>query len=67
MICMSHKGTLNLIDRIGKDYDGLPKSWKDDLVHRIEVCVLKMVLVCTFMMTALYIGKSSNYTISSFA
>ena len=39
MICLSHKGTLNLIDEIGKDHDTLPKLWKSDLVGRIEVAI----------------------------
>ena len=44
MICLSHKGTLNLIDEIGKDHDALPKLWKSDLVSRIEVAIYLYVI-----------------------
>jgi len=36
MLCQSHKGTLNVIDSIVKDYDSLPKSWRSDLIERIQ-------------------------------
>lgn len=40
MICLSHKGTLNLLDRMNEKFDSLPKSWKASLVHRIHVRVV---------------------------
>ena len=36
MLCQSLKGTLDLIDSIVKDYDSLPRSWRSDLIKRIQ-------------------------------
>ena len=36
MFCLSHRGTLNLIDDIIKDHDRLPRLWRDDLVQHIQ-------------------------------
>ena len=42
MLCQSHKGTLNMIDDIVKDYDSLPRSWRSDLIKHVQpeqVCI----------------------------
>ena len=36
MLCQSHKGTLNMVDAIAKDYDRLPRSWRDNLIRFIQ-------------------------------
>ena len=37
MLCMSHKGTLNVIDKVIKNYDATVCSWREDLLSRISV------------------------------
>ena len=37
MVSLSHKGTLNLLDRMNEKFDSLPKSWKASLAHRVQV------------------------------
>ena len=45
MISLSYKGTLKLLDRINKDYDCHPMSWKDSLVDRVKVLVKSSVCI----------------------
>ena len=40
MMSLSHKGTLNLLDRMNEKFDSLPKSWKTSLAHRVLVRVI---------------------------
>ncbi|XP_019858884.1 PREDICTED: uncharacterized protein LOC109587103 isoform X2 [Amphimedon queenslandica] len=36
MICLSHGGTMNLLDRLGKDYDVDVLSWSNSLLSQLE-------------------------------
>ena len=38
MLCMSHKGTLNTLDEVVKDYAALPQLWKEKLSEYLPVC-----------------------------
>ena len=46
MLCQSHKGTLNVIDGIVKGYDDLPRSWRSDLIDRIQPEQTQVPLQC---------------------
>ena len=37
MICLSHSGTLKLIDRLSEDHDIKVKFWSDELLENLKV------------------------------
>ena len=44
MLCLSHKGMLNAIDKLAKDYDILPQSWRDNLLQQLPVHFILCVI-----------------------
>ena len=45
MLCLSHKGTLNAVDKITKDYDALPQSWRESILQHLPVSTSYIVAV----------------------
>ena len=37
MVCLSHSGTLKLVDRLCEDYDVKVKFWSDELMDSLKV------------------------------
>ena len=37
MVCISHKGTLKILDRISDNFDSEVKSWSENLKHHFPV------------------------------
>ena len=44
MLCQSYEGTLTTIDKITKNYDELPKLWRDGLVQYIHYSEVRNIL-----------------------
>ena len=48
MVCLSHAGTIKLVDRISVDYDVEVQFWSDELLStlkvRSEVIIVMLVL-----------------------
>ena len=38
MICLSHDGTIKLLDRLAKEHDVKVLFWSDALLPHLEVC-----------------------------
>ena len=37
MLCLSHSGTLNAVDKLIKNYDAVPQSWRDNIIQHFPV------------------------------
>jgi len=37
MLCMSHKSTLNVIDKLVQGFDTLPQNWRDKFMQNLPV------------------------------
>jgi len=50
MVSQSHKGTLYMIDCIVKDYDSIPRSWRDDLIRHVQPEQLQVFLIAKLVL-----------------
>lgn len=57
MICLTFKGTLNLVDRLSEDYDVGVQFWSEDLERHIEVATHEVLLSPK---TFIYFDKGST-------
>ena len=48
-ICLSHSGTLKLVDKLSSDYDPNVQFWSDDLLEQLKVNIQNNFLVQIFI------------------
>ena len=50
-ICMSHKSTVRLLDKLGEGHDAEVHKWKEDLLTHIQLNQVQLTPTLTFIYT----------------